>query len=467
MAGIDTKALHRRSVLLGGAAVLASPLVGNWSNALAADASRLKTDLTPMGAERAASKSGMVPAWTGGVSSMSSGAGPDLFGHEKPIFSITAATIGAHADLIPDGQKEVFKRYPGYRMDVYASHRTACAPQWVYDNIAANLSRGKAVEQGIVNGFRGAIGGAPFPILSDDPAEAGAQAIWNHVTRWQGVYPTTHSNQFVIGNGQKLLSLAETSKFYVRYYDQSLTPAAFDSNPVYVTEYIEDVAPPNQVGAKVMAMFSARHLDTPDKAYEYLVGQGRIRQAPDTDYDIPANQFSDAINYDEIFLWSGALDRYTWKLVGKKEMIVPYNQFAILDATPDEAFETHYFNPDKVRYETHRCLVVEAKLAPGKRHSESFRRFYIDEDTWTILYTESYDHQGNLWKFGLAFNQAVPQLPGNMDIGIGYYNFLSNIYIAQLPCYGASGPIKGEQPSFAPIPKTFFNPQNMANSGGL
>jgi hypothetical protein len=36
--------------------------------------------------------------------------------------------------------------------------------------------------------------------------------------------------------------------------------------------------------------------------------------------------------YDDAWLFNGAMDRYDWKLVGKKEMYIPYNGYRLYNA---------------------------------------------------------------------------------------------------------------------------------------
>ena len=60
------------------------------------DASRLKTDLTPFGGERAGNAEGTIPEWTGGFTTVpaaykSGNPRPDFFADEKPLFSISKA----------------------------------------------------------------------------------------------------------------------------------------------------------------------------------------------------------------------------------------------------------------------------------------------------------------------------------------------------------------------------------------
>ena len=467
--------MNRRNILLGGSCLVAVSLLENYpttANAvLPPDPIRLKSDLTPLGAERAASKSGLVPAWTGGVTTAPAGwtpdmAPPDLFGDQEPLFTVTVSNMVQYADMLSVGQAEALTRFgnSGYKLNVYPSARTASAPQYVYDNAYKNVTSAQAVPEGLVYGFTGAVGGPPFPILSDDSAIAGIQAMWNHLTRWNGEFSNYVDSTIVVGNGQRYLTNAYKLLSMSKYYDPAVTPQTFSG--FYNQNYLEYVAPPNLVGGKFMPNYSLQPDKIQNTAYEYLVGLGRIRQAPNAEYDTPATQFGDAINYDEVYLFLGSLDRYSWKLIGKKEMIVPYNQHKLFLSQVDDTLGLKFLNPDITRYEVHRCWVVEGHLAPGKRMTDPVRRFYIDEDTWTILLSDLYDDQGNYWRFAQQFNEVHPQLPGTTEVAQCYYNFQESKYVVSMPFYNAPVPL-GSTINFDPIPASQFNPQSMATSGGL
>jgi hypothetical protein len=113
----------------------------------APEAQALKSRLTPVGAERAGNADGTIPAWTGGVTSapgyVPGTVRPDLFAADKPLFSITARNFRDYADKLPEGAKALFARQADYRMDIYPSHRSAAAPDWVYENISRNATRPK------------------------------------------------------------------------------------------------------------------------------------------------------------------------------------------------------------------------------------------------------------------------------------------------------------------------------------
>ena len=90
--------------------------------------------------------------------------------------------------------------------------------------------------------------------------------------------------------------------------------------------------------------------------------------------------------YDDAAVFNGAMDRFDFKLVGKKEMYVPYSNYRLIyDAKPADMTTPGHLNPDYVRWELHRVWVVEATLKPDKRHIYSKRVFYLDEDSWVAL----------------------------------------------------------------------------------
>ncbi len=170
-------------------AVSASPAFA----ATAEEAAQLGKNLTPMGAEKAGNADGTIPAWDGGYTKVDpaykqGGKRLDPFAAEKPLFSITAQNMAQYADKLSDGTKAMFAKYPEtYRVDVYPTHRTAAAPQWVYDNVAKNAVNATLVDSSAGRIPQGAYGGVPFPIPKD-----GTEAIWNHILNWRGTSVSMH-----------------------------------------------------------------------------------------------------------------------------------------------------------------------------------------------------------------------------------------------------------------------------------
>ena len=60
-------------------------------------------------------------------------------------------------------------------------------------------------------------------------------------------------------------------------------------------------------------------------------GQRRVRRAPNVAYDGPGTASDGLRTSDGLDIFNGAPDKYEWKLVGKKEMYIPYNNYKLMD----------------------------------------------------------------------------------------------------------------------------------------
>jgi len=99
-------------------------------------------------------------------------------------------------------------------------------------------------------------------------------------------------------------------------------------------------------------------------------------------------------------MFNGAVDRYDWKLVGKKEILVPYNAYKLdgPGVKHKEILTPQHINQDYPRYELHRVWVVDATLKKGARHIYKRRVFFVDEDSWQIMVVDQYDNRDQLWR---------------------------------------------------------------------
>jgi len=376
----------------------------------ALEAELLKTTLTPTGAERGTNAAGTIPAWTGGYSTVPAGyqqgaPRPDPFSADRPLFSITSGNLATHAAKLPEGARALFQRFPDYRMDVYPTRRSAAAPAEVYDAILRNATRAKAASEGIAYGIEGAAGGIPFPI-----PKTGAEVMWNHILAFWGAARETHISTYVVssaGDIDRTASYREIADF--PYYYPGATPDSY-GNYYFKTRRTTD-APAAKFGEGYLAWQPINSERNKFAAWRYLPGERRARRGPSLSYDTPDPDASGFQMLDEYYLFFGGLDRYDFKLVGKTEMYVPYNNNRLYGLPATGVLGTKHANPDALRYELHRVWVVEGTLANGKSHVAPKRRFYIDEDTWFAVYAESWDDAGKLWKFGHATMYLVPDLP--------------------------------------------------------
>ncbi|MGI9273968.1 MAG: DUF1329 domain-containing protein [Endozoicomonas sp.] len=167
--------------------------------------------------------------------------------------------------------------------------------------------------------------------------------------------------------------------FYFQH--RALAPACMTGNVLLVHETMDQVK-------------EAR------RAWSYNGGQRRVRRAPTIAYDGPGFAAEGTRTSDNLDIFNGAPDRYDWKLVGKKELYVPYNAYQLgsTDLSYDDIIRKGHINQDHTRYELHRVWQVEATLKDGSRHVYGKRVLYIDEDSWQTVLADHYDGRGNLWR---------------------------------------------------------------------
>jgi hypothetical protein len=429
----------------------------------AADPSILKTTLTPLGSERAGNADGSIPAWTGGDQNVPAGFKPsdyvpERFPDEKPTLTINASNADQYADKLSEGAVVMMKKY-GFSIQVYPTHRTASAPQKVYDAIALNVTRAQLNPAGGRFGFTNALGGVPFPIPdTSDPLIAGSQIIWNHNSCWRGFAQKLRYESWSVSSGQQSMAFGDNNIERYPYY----IATDFDSyNGTLYQQQSPYWGPPNLVGQNIIVWAYSNPYDHPQAAWELLNGQGRVRRAPEVSFDTPSPQANGIANYDEYYGFNGSLERYDWKLLGKKEMYIPYNNNRLASVTAQTAHLDHFLDPNLVRYELHRCWVVEATLHPGERSVDARRRMYVDEDTWQIGVNDIWDANNNLVKTSNVYNVVRPELPGTIYLNSAIHNLQTGNYVTVAGVWN-----QVERPGgiifFDDFPDSDFDPTRMA-----
>ena len=163
--------------------------------------------------------------------------------------------------------------------------------------------------------------------------------------------------------------------------------------------------PARLAGGAVLVHETLDQVKQPRLAWGYNAGQRRVRRAPNLAYDTPIAAADGLRTADDTDMYNGAPDRYEWKLVGKKEMYIPYHNYQLIDPklSYDDVLQTGHVNPDLARYELHRVWVVEGTLKSGQRHIYSKRVLYLDEDSWGAAMVDQYDGRGELWRVSMAY----------------------------------------------------------------
>ncbi|MCO4320873.1 DUF1329 domain-containing protein [Aliidiomarina quisquiliarum] len=364
------------------------------------EAARLGTDLTPLGAERAGNASGTIPAWDGGLSRPGEDTNrpKDPFADEKPLFTITRANLDQYRDQLSPGQIAMFERYDTWAMPVYKTHRTAAYPQELYNIIAQNAVNTTLVEGGSgLNNFSNVI---PFPIPS-----SGIEVIWNHLTRYRGGAVERTIGQFPVqANGSFEMVRLKEHLVWPEYLEGGRDEQADNNILFYFLQQV--LAPARLTGTVLLVHDTIDQVKEGRRAWIYNAGQRRVRRAPNVAYDGPGTASDGLRTSDGLDMFNGAPDKYNWKLVGKKEMYIPYNSYGMMstDLRYNDILLAGHMNPEYLRYELHRVWEVEGTLKDGERHIYAKRNFFIDEDSWTASVIDHYDSRGELWRVGEAYN---------------------------------------------------------------
>lgn len=422
----------------------------------ATEASQLGKTLTMMGAEIAGNAEKTIPRYTGGLSKtpagvrVKNGKRPSPYDDEKPVFSINHQNMATYSGKITEGAKKLFERYPDFRMDVYTTHRSVAFPQSVLDATRQCAETAKLVNND--NTLQGAKACTPFPI-----PKTGAEAIWNHKLRYDGTsynlqYEAYNTNRF----GTKVMASKGDNVVYYNYYDPKDT-----SNDKLASFWVNYTGPARHAGERLLVHEALDDVNVGRRAWQYMPGQRRTKRAPNVAYDTPNPSTAGGSTYDDALMYNGAIDRYDWKLVGKKEMYVPYNNYTLsYFSTPEEALKPRFVNPDLVRWELHRVWEVEATLKPNKRHVYSKRTFYLDEDSWLILASDQYDARGQLYRSGFSFmTQSYDEL-ATFSSNHVHYDFTAQIYAMNYwPNCASCGVV------YKSVSPNLFSPDNLSGSG--
>jgi hypothetical protein len=370
------------------------------------EADKLGNELTPMGGERAGN-GGAIPAWDGGVRTAPAGYTQGQF-HVDPFagdaveFTINRDNLNDYAANLTEGQKAMFGRYETFKMNVYPTRRSAAFPDRVYEMTKRSATTAQLVANG--DGVTGAAEGVPFPI-----PQSGAEVIWNHKLKFKGVSSVRYNNLAPVtsGGGYNLVRLRE--EFFAPYSIEGRTIEDINNILLYFYQSVE--APPRLAGQLLLVHETLNQTENPRQAWVYNPGQRRVRRAPNVAYDNPGTAADNLRTSDMTDMFNGALDRYDWELVGKKEIYVPYNSYKAHGADVKDLIQPGHLNPDLLRYELHRVWVVDARLKAGARHINARRTFYVDEDSWQILVIDHYDSDGNLWRYSEAPSISYYEMP--------------------------------------------------------
>lgn len=392
---------------------------------------RLGEDLTPMGSWQAGNADGTIPAWEGGLGRDDWPEGfqpgdrhPDPFADDEPLFTITGDNYREYEDQLSVGQMATFERYPEtYFMKVYPTRRSASFPERTYEMTRRNAETGRLTANG--EGVADVAEGFPFPL----PQNA-YELIWNHKLKYKGTGGIRYNNQVAPTTRGDFQLIKLREEFLGLYYREGATLEDTGNILLYFFQEVE--SPARLAGNILLVHETLNQIEQPRQAWIYNPGQRRVRRAPNVAYDNPGTASDGLRTNDMTDMFNGAMDRFEWEIVGKREMYIPYNSYQVHSGSlsPDDIVRAGHLNPELMRYELHRVWVVDARLRSGTRHINSRRTFYLDEDTYQIALTDHYDQRGNLWRASEAHTINFYDVPTYWSSIETHYDLQSGRYVA-------------------------------------
>lgn len=371
--------------------------------------------LTPVGAERQGNTEGTIPEWTGGLKSTVMETTPGKFlanpyPEDDVLFTITADNLDQYADKLSEGQKQLLRDQPdSWKMHIYPTRRSSSYPSSVYEALKLNVNRAE-LDTTNLGGVTGAQISSPFP----QPTQ-GLEVIWNHNLRWRGQsverFEGLAAPTRIIGNFSLILFEEKIA------FPYGTLPEYFEGKEdfphVSIALKSKVIAPGFSRGRGQLVLESNNFNLNSRRTWVYNQNLRRVFRTPFSGFDNPAPASEGLRFNDETDMYNGSPALFDWKLLGKREMYIPYNAYQLHGGglKADDIVGPNHISPDLARYELHRVWVVEGTVrntsqalvsrggVANRSHSYSRRVFYVDEDSWSIVLADSYDSNGDLWRF--------------------------------------------------------------------
>lgn len=397
--------------------------------------------ITPMGSKRAGGANGIIPAWN----CKGNGIPPHIsvdpsvkeatsfpafkqfpFMNEEPRFVITIDNYKKYKDKLTPGTIKLLKSYPEeFKIRVFPTHRTGCNPTEYTEAVALNAKYGRLVDNG--NGATGVKLSKPFPLPNN-----ALEAVKNNAFPPNPFYEEGNYVGVAIFPERREFKLSH--KIQRNYYnDPTISREEYYSwdKQVFSVFVLKTLQPERARGTTQLGFSYIRPTKWLRTTWQYQPGTRRVRRFPYFGFDTPQGA-GGLRGVDEQRVYNGSPEKFNWKIKGIKPMIVRYNAYGVYNAdTYQELLGNHVVNPKYMRWELHRVRVVEATLKEGEQHWYQRRVFYQDMDTGHFLMSDSYDHQGVLWRTNMQNYVWTPTMNMQFSSINAFYDFIANAYTAQ------------------------------------
>ena len=305
-------------------------------------------------------------------------------------FRVDKSNADKYKDMMPAGLYQLIKEW-GYSANVYDTVNDFSFPKEYQEMTEKNKGKARINKRGGIENYAG---GLPFP----EPKTA-AEIMWDYEYKYLG------DDFYYVGDVSIMATTGRERKLGLNYarlaYESRIKldpkPSIPDPNHIEIKEISRFTYPEDIAG---MALLTARYQDPSkgDDGWMYIPTIRRVRR-------ISVAQRGDSsggmdFTWDDYRGFSGKVSDYTWKLVGKKEMIVPFHA-----PTHNPKRKGIMFNPDDVRYELRTVWIVDG-VNVDKSYVYSKRRSYVDTHSYDVIAADLWDRKNVLWKYIDISNSA-------------------------------------------------------------
>ena len=211
--------------------------------------------------------------WTGGLTKAPEGWAPghgDPYAGDKPLYSIDAGNLAQHEAELPPGQVQLIKTYPGYRMDVYPTHRSCTFP----DQLAQRTREFAGQSRIAADGWQ--LEQAPGLAIPFPMPQSGVEVMWNYKLRYMGKGRRVQASLLLREKSGTLSEFKQWDYEYYPYNDPAVKSPADAGG--YEAKLLYDVLSPSSRAGEMYLVHG--YLDKPQDSWVYVPGQRRVRRAP-------------------------------------------------------------------------------------------------------------------------------------------------------------------------------------------
>lgn len=356
----------------------------------------------------------------------------------SPGMTVSAANLAQVQNLVPPGIQLLMKKY-NLTMQTQAYKPYAPANSYIK---ATSDNQGKAQVWDVGDkyrelGFKGYVAGLPFPNPQD-----GLQVAYNYLYAYLGDDATNEFGVYWISAKSGIERSEDWTWDYIAraMYRTDIAPLPhFPDAAAEKKQYFSMTTCQKPADKKGFTALYWRYTEPKDQdGYIYNPAQRRpIRFAFGTRGDAWNN--TDLL-YEDVRGYMGYAEWMNWKIVKKATLLAPMHskiQLGRQFVNQTYDFDTPPHWNFKAKYEPRPMYVVEA-TPKFRQYPYSRMVFYVDAESFYIIYKEAYDKKGQLWKvFINAWNDSKDESRFPPDIGTSLTIDLQAEHASAMPWFSS------------------------------